>query len=56
MSNGHRVRILLAAVAALLAVTAPQAAAAPPVLEELLECATYPSGDEICRLIEAVGA
>ena len=48
MSNGLRVRILLAAVAALLAVTAPQASAAPPNLDELLECATYPSGDEIC--------
>ena len=48
MSNGLRVRIVLAAVAALFATTAPQAAAAPPDLGELLACATYPSGDEIC--------
>ncbi len=48
MSNGLRLPIALAAVAALLAGGAPAAAAAPPDLGELLECATYPSGDEIC--------
>jgi hypothetical protein len=49
MCNGVRARIVLAAVAALLASAAPQAAAAaPPDLNDLLDCATYPSGDEIC--------
>ena len=32
----------------LLAGAAPASAAAPPDLGELLECATYPSGDDIC--------
>ena len=47
MGNGVRLPIVLAALTALLACT-PGAAAAPPDLGELLECATYPSGDAIC--------
>ena len=48
MGNGVRLAIALAAVTALLACAATAAAAAPPDLGELLECATYPSGDAIC--------
>ena len=50
MCNGLRLRIALAAVAALLACASPSAAAAPPPdLGELLTCETYASsGDEIC--------